>query len=268
MTQLFAVSDLHVEHPRTRAALDALPGQPDDWLIVAGDVADGLPRFAWALDVLCAKFARVVWVPGNHELWSVPGRDGPRGEARYEALVSLCRDRGVLTPEDPYEVAPTREPRRIVPLFLLYDYSFAPDGLDPAGARAWAMEHDIQCTDEWLLDPAPYPTIDAWCRARVQATEARLRAVDRDPPWIVVNHFPLRRDLVTIPRIPRFSPWCGTRATEQWHRAYPVEVAIHGHLHVRGTYQRDGVRFEEVSLGYPRDWDPTRGVAAYLRRIA
>ena len=30
---------------------------------------------------------------------------------------------------------------------------------------------------------------------------------------------------------------------------------------------RDGVRFEEVSLGYPRDWNRDWGVAAYLRQI-
>jgi hypothetical protein len=42
---------------------------------------------------------------------------------------------------------------------------------------------------------------------------------------------------------------------------------VHGHLHVRATHFRDGVRFEEVSLGYPRDWSVRHGVAPYLRQI-
>ena len=29
----------------------------------------------------------------------------------------------------------------------------------------------------------------------------------------------------------------------------------------------DGVRFEEVSLGYPRQWSAARGITSYLRQI-
>jgi hypothetical protein len=36
---------------------------------------------------------------------------------------------------------------------------------------------------------------------------------------------------------------------------------------MRGTPFRDRVRFEEVSLGYPRDWRRERGMQAYLREI-
>ena len=36
---------------------------------------------------------------------------------------------------------------------------------------------------------------------------------------------------------------------------------------MRTTLWRDSVRYEEVSLGYPRDWDETRGVNWYLREI-
>ena len=42
-----------------------------------------------------------------------------------------------------------------------------------------------------------------------------------------------------------------------------------GHLHMRSTRWREGVRFEEVSLGYPRppQWRPEAGADAYLRQI-
>ena len=42
---------------------------------------------------------------------------------------------------------------------------------------------------------------------------------------------------------------------------------VYGHLHMRATRELDNVRFEEVSLGYPRQWDQRRGVGHYLRRI-
>ncbi len=42
---------------------------------------------------------------------------------------------------------------------------------------------------------------------------------------------------------------------------------MHGYVHMRATDYQDGVRFEEVSLGYPQQWQPTRGMQFYLREI-
>ena len=36
---------------------------------------------------------------------------------------------------------------------------------------------------------------------------------------------------------------------------------------MRATRFRDDVRFEEVSLGYPKQWRQDRGMLAYLREI-
>lgn len=71
---------------------DLRPASPHDWLLVAGDVAEKAEDIEWALRSLRAKFATVVWVPGNHELWSL-STDSVRlrGEARYQYLVSVCR---------------------------------------------------------------------------------------------------------------------------------------------------------------------------------
>ena len=55
-------------------------------------------------------------------------RDDPvqlRGAARYEALVQMCRDNDILTPEDEFAIWPDSSgPVTIVPLFLLYDHSW------------------------------------------------------------------------------------------------------------------------------------------------
>ena len=84
---------------------------------------------------------------------------------------------------------------------------------------------------------------------------------------IVANHFPLRQDLAVLPRIPRFSIWCGTTKTNDWHRRFNIEAAVYGHLHLRASREIDGVRFEEVSLGYPKQWNQAKGAHHYLRRI-
>ena len=266
---LWAISDLHVGYRENRRAVSELQAHPDDWLIVAGDTGESPSHLDYVLRTLYRRFAKLIWVPGTHDLWTPPSLAlDKRGEAHYRRLVDLCRTYGVLTPEDAFAVWPGEGPRTaIVPTFVLYDYSFRPDDVAEDDAVAWAAEHGIRCVDEDLLDPAPFPTRQAWCRARLEYTASRLEAIPRDTRIILVNHFPLREDHAVLPRVPRFKLWCGTKATETWHRDYPIDTVIYGHLHIRGTRQLDGVNFEEVSLGYPRQWDAGRPVRDYLRKI-
>jgi hypothetical protein len=59
-----------------------------------------------------------------------------------------------------------------------------------------------------------------------------------------------------------------TPVTADWHRRYRAVAAIHGHLHIPLTEHIDGVRHEEVSLGYPRERAArTRPMRYGLRRI-
>lgn len=266
--QLYAISDLHVAYPENRQAIAAMPAHPQDWLIVAGDVGETEAHLHFTLDILTQRFARVLWVPGNHDLWTLPNvADDQRGEAKYQRLVAICRRYGVLTPEDPYVAWPgAGAPCLLAPLFLLYDYSFRPDEIPAAGALAWAEEEGIVCADELLLHPDPYPSREAWCAARCAYTAARLQAV-AGTPLIIINHFPLRQDLAVLPRIPRFSLWCGTRQTDDWHLRFNAQAVIYGHLHIPGTRWRDGVRFEEVSFGYPKQRATERPIESYLRKI-
>lgn len=136
--RLLAVSDLHIGYPENRAYADALsPGDPGDWLVVAGDVGEVFADVGFVLASLASRFAKVIWAPGNHELWTL------------------------------------------------------------------------------------------------------------------VSHWPLLRGPVGALRHPEFAPWCGTTLTAQWHTRYRVLAAVYGHLHIPRTTHHDGVRFEEVSVGYP-----------------
>ena len=267
--KLWAIADLHVGFRENREALAAVPAHPDDWLLIAGDAGDTPAHLDFVLRTLGPRFRQLVWVPGNHDLWTPRALNvEDRGVAHYERLVALCRRHGVLTPEDPVPQWPGDGPlRAIVPLFLLYDYSFAPAEVGPDAAVAWARDAGLRSADEDLLSPHPFESRAAWCAARVAAAEARLATLPRDARLILVNHFPLRADLAVLPRIPRFTIWCGTRRTEDWHRQFNVEAVVYGHLHLRSSRVIDDVRFEEVSLGYPKQWDPRRGVQGYLRRV-
>jgi 3',5'-cyclic AMP phosphodiesterase CpdA len=255
---LLAVSDLHVSYAENRRIAERLrPGSPDDWLIVAGDVGDLFADIEATLRSLRDRFAQVIWAPGNHELWTPPSDPVQlRGEARYRALVRMCRDAGVFTPEDEYPVwAGEGGPVAVASLFQLYDYSFRVPGADSKEEslkRAYAA--GVVCTDEMLLHPDPYPSREDWCYDRVRETERRLDALDPALPTVLVSHWPLVRQPTDVLWYPEFAQWCGTERTAGWHTRYRAVVAVYGHLHIPRTTEYDGVRFEEVSLGYPREW--------------
>jgi 3',5'-cyclic AMP phosphodiesterase CpdA len=267
--RLWAISDLHVGYAANREAVKALPAHPDERLILAGDAATTPAHLDFVLRTLRPRFAEVIWTVGNHDLWtpaSLP--DSRRGVAHYERLVALCRTYDVRTPEDSYAIWPGGGPRTaIVPVFGLYDYSFRPDSVPVGEAVSWAAADGVRSADERLLSAFPFASCRDWCAARVQEAEARLGLIPAGTRIVLVNHWPLRRDHAVLPRVPRFSIWCGTRRTEAWHQRYPIDTVIYGHLHRRATHELDGVRFEEVSLGYPKQWNAARGLAHYLRQI-
>jgi predicted phosphodiesterase len=329
--RLLAISDLHVGYPENRAYADALtPADPADWLIVAGDVGEVFADVGFVLASLTRRFAKVIWTPGNHELWTLPSDPvALRGVARYEALVKTCQRFGVLTPEDDFPVWDgPGGPVTVAPLFTLYDYSFLPaepatsapaaaapgtagpaadpvaavlaaidqavpadkrpTGTRPTDSRptdsrptdsrptdsrqadgrqaavAAARRAGISPADEGRLHADPYPSAAAWCRDRVAVTERRLAAVDG--PVVLVSHWPLLPAPVAALRRQAFAPWCGTTLTGGWHRRPGVLAAVYGHLHIPRTTQIDGVRFEEVSVGYPREWQ-RRGTAPPPPRV-
>jgi 3',5'-cyclic AMP phosphodiesterase CpdA len=254
---LFAISDLHVGHAENRGFVERLePRSDDDWLIVCGDVGDSLEDVEWALSQLAERFAKVLWTPGNHELLSPRDADHePRGDLRYRRLVEICRRLGVVSPEDPYPVwEGPGGPAIVAPLFLLYDYSFGDNvGANKEESLRRAYDAGVVCVDEFLLDPEPYPSREAWCQARVAETEARLADCPPELPTVLVNHFPLTDTPTRVLRHPEFAQWCGTRLTADWHRRFGATAVVYGHLHIPRTIWEDGVRFEEVSLGYPRE---------------
>lgn len=268
--RLLAVSDLHVRYPENRAIVEELSGAAGDWLIVAGDVGEHVEDVVWALGLLRSRFAEVIWVPGNHELWTLDKDPGTlRGEHRYRHLVEVCRELGVHTPEDPFPIwTGDGGPATVAPLFVLYDYSFRPEGTYTAAeGLAVARRAGVVCTDEHLLHPDPYPDRPAWCATRVAESERRLEACDRSIPTVLVNHWPLTRFPTRVLRYPEFALWCGTERTADWHMRFRAITVVYGHLHIPRVTWEDGVRFMEVSLGYPREWQMKGAPDPLLRQV-
>ena len=182
---LRAVSDLHVGHRGNADVVDEIhPAHPGDWLIVAGDVAEKVDHVVDALERLAARFERVIWAPGNHELWIGRDDEGITSTTKYDRLVEACRAIGVDTPEDEYPLwTGPGGPAWVVPMFLFYDYSWTPVmGQSRAEALAGARERRVVASDEFLIDPAPYGDAVAWCRERLVGTTTRLARLDPAHP--------------------------------------------------------------------------------------
>lgn len=246
-TVLWAVADLHVANRENRNIVERLvPPNPDDWLIVAGDVAERPELILETLKSLAERYAQVIWVPGNHDLFC-RGTDEVTGEDRYLLLVEGCRSIGVLTPEDPF---PTFGEVTVCPLFVLYDYSWRDPRTTVDEALNYAVEQQMIFTDEFAIKPFEDPIL--WCRRRLSYTVRRMSRVTG--PTILVNHWPLIREPVNAMAFPTLGMWCGTRHTEDWPQRYNAETVVYGHLHIPDDRVIDGVRHIEASLGYPREW--------------
>ena len=256
--RLLAVSDLHVGFPENRKIVaDMYPESASDWLLVAGDVGELMADIEWALGTLSQRFATVVWVPGNHDLWTHQREPVPlRGQERYLRLVESCRRLGVITPEDPCPVwdgagGPVRDRAAVPALRLLlparrrHDQGRGPGPGLPGGRGVHRREI-----------PAPRPVSEPGgvVPGPGGATERRLAELDPGMPNVLVNHFPLVREPTRVLRYPVFAQWCGTIRTAHWHVRFNAAAVVYGHLHIPRTTWYDGVRFEEVSLGYPREW--------------
>ena len=87
-------------------------------------------------------------------------------------------------------------------------------------------------------------------------------------PTVLVNHFPLVRHPTEVLRYPEFALWCGTERTADWHRRFTRSRPWStGTCTSPDHLATTGCRFEEVSLGYPREWRKRDGTPGRLRQI-
>ena len=140
--KLYAISDLHLDYEANRRALESVRERRGDWLILAGDVGHKEKHLHLALSIFTAKYGIVIWTPGNHDLWTVSScSPALRGAEKHHRLISICRDYGVATPEDPFVEWHGEGPACVLaPVFCLDDYSFRPDPVSLEDAVPWAAE--------------------------------------------------------------------------------------------------------------------------------
>ena len=198
----------------------------------------------------------------------VARRQGPGAPALGQGKGVVMNGPSLLAVSDLHVANAANREIVVAPLFLLYDYTFDPHGASTTEeGLAMAYDAGVVCADEVLLDPDPYPSRAASCRARVEETEQRLLRLDPTLPTVLVNHLALARDSTRWLRYPEFAQSCGTEATADWHKRVRAIAVVHGHLHVPHTTTYDAVRFEEASFGHPQEWRRRGGDPDFPRRV-
>jgi len=261
--RIFALSDLHADHDANGRWLEALSHHDyqDDALIVAGDVSHDLEVVTRVLTALQGKFARVLFVPGNHELW-VRGGEPRDSVAKFHRVLDRAVSLGV-------HIEPARHEHDgaavwIVPLFGWYtmpeegrDTLYLPAPGPDAGLRGWL---DLHFTAWSSLDgqpPAQY---------FLALNERRLMR-RYDAPVVSFSHFLPRRELMfrdggapprVRPALPlrrrfNFSRVAGSTGLERQLRRLGAVVHVYGHQHRNRRRALDSVLYLSHCLGYPRE---------------
>jgi len=237
--RVFVVSDIHVDYSENKQWLLDISYEDyvDDILIVAGDITDDLQLLNHCFHELSKKFLKVLFVPGNHELW-VSRDTASHSLEKYEQVCDIAADNDIGT--QPYHIGLLS----IVPLLGWYDFSFAPlteqlnktwmdfracvwpDNLQPLGVTKYFIEKNKQY---------------------LQTTNQTL---------ISFSHFLPRIDLmpIYISQAYRYIyPALGSVLLEQQIRMLKPDIHVYGHSHVNRRVTLEGIKYINNAFGYPSE---------------
>ncbi len=260
--RIFAISDLHVDNPQNREWVRQLSRTDyrEDLVIVAGDISDDVIRIQEVLRQLLERFARVAYVPGNHEMW-IRKDCFSDSLQKFDRLLQLCQRMGIWTSpllvgeQDAYPVW-------VVPLFSWYikpeegeGSLFLPKpGEDPT-LRMWSDHYYVK----WPFEARNGAAAHYFLKLNESAIEKEYRF-----PVISFSHFLPRQELIfpenfdpeearKRDRYPtfNFSRVAGCRQLDRQIRLMGAKIHIYGHQHRNRDRIIQGVRYISYCLGYP-----------------
>lgn len=242
--RLWTISDLHVDYGENFRWVIQLSDwdYQDDLLIVAGDITDHPTLFRQALQGLRGKFHDVLFIAGNHDLWT--GRSGyPTSMDAFQECRRIAQDCGIAT--GPLAVGTTW----IVPLQGWYDYSFGAPC--PELKLAWA---DFRMC-KWPPDLDPKSVTTYFTDLNTPHLSIQGKKI------ISFSHFLPRIDLIPgfVPRkVKALFPVMGTTILEAQIRILRPAIHIYGHSHFNRDINLNGIRYVNNAFGYPHETRITR----------
>ena len=239
LMKVFTVSDLHIDYEENRQWVYDLSQSDykEDILVLAGDITDEIPLIEDVFRFLKKCFREVLYVPGNHELWTF--RDNSMNSLeKFQRIKTLAKNNGIGI--EPMEFGPLS----IVPLYGWYDYSFGPPTDELKGK--WTDYRACQ----W---PEGFDEKEV-TRYFISLNEDFLTIKNRF--IITFSHFLPRVDLMPgyIPHDKRYLyPALGTHQLELQLRRLSPQIHIYGHSHVNVHIKKDNITYINNAFGYPHE---------------
>ncbi|CAI1041967.1 metallophosphoesterase family protein [Serratia ficaria] len=237
--KVFAISDLHIDFDGNAKwlfnAFDA--DYTEDVLIVAGDVSDDLSRLEQCFTFLACRFKKVLFVPGNHELWVIRD-DMPTSVKKFEQICLLTERCGVSM--DVYHHGSVS----IVPLLSWYDFSFASptekllENWMDFYACKWPDNWDFQHVTNFFLDK----------------NTSRLNT--KNDVVISFSHFLPSSKLLPnfVPETFKYIfPVLGSEKLAEQISILQPDIHVYGHSHIARSLRVDDIDYVNNALGYPKE---------------
>jgi predicted phosphodiesterase len=238
--RVFAISDIHVDYEENAQWIRGVSSLDyrDDVLILAGDVSHRLSSLAACLSTLAARFKRVLFVPGNHDLWVLVDPGSKSSLQKFGEVAAAVEASGA-------SMQPFRERDvLIVPLLGWYDYTFgAPT------RQLMELWMDYQAC-RWPVGMGPSEVAVHFTEMNHPARACRAAKI------ITFSHFLPRLDLRPefVPPAHRYlDPVLGSTLLEGQLRELNSSIHVYGHSHINRSVRIDGIIYVNNAFGYPRE---------------
>jgi predicted phosphodiesterase len=238
--RVFALSDIHIDYSENaRWVANLSRGEyQDDVLILAGDVTDTPSLLDWCLSTLTRRFKKVMFVPGNHELWVMREDRTKNSLQKFDEVCAVVESTGASMQ------AFHQSGLSIIPLLGWYDYSFG----EPSKELRLIWMDYRSC--RW-----PSGSTDQDIAAYFAAfnDEQNSRAGGK---VITYSHFLPRIDLMPefIPSAYKILyPVLGSVLLEHQLRRLNSSIHVYGHSHVNRQVKIDDVLYVNNAFGYPSE---------------
>lgn len=236
--KVWATSDLHIDYTENFEWFLNISSTDytKDILIIAGDIIHDMSKMQQLFQSIVPKFWKVLFVPGNHDIWLMPSEKGWDSMLKFQKVLELVQEEGV-------QISPfITDDLAIVPLFSWYDFSFGQP--TPTIQRAWM---DFKAC-KWL-EP-----LEEIANAFFKMNEAHLHPKSKE--IISFAHF-LSNPVLIPDRVPplvkSLIPVFGSkRIEEQLHILKPT-LHIYGHSHLNRSAVFNGIWYLNNAFGYPHE---------------